>query len=464
MMWILKLFSLSLRLYPRQFRDRFGSEIEEIFRDGLIEARQEGVMVGYILHELVKLPQSLVGVYMWSMRGEQERQVAVSAVGGGGTIGMNSRDEGWGASFMAGLPHLLIGIVIIGFDMILGIQGENQDLFRYFLITVFALLFLGVLIFNISKGWKNWAASWIAYMFLIGIILLGVLANALPQSVIKNDQWIYKVQATLIPLVLAYFLYKFACKDRLRGLLAAIPAMVIMWIYFLEFVPVLQKSLAWVWIILLAFIATVLMLRAKQFSTALLLAMAVPIFGGIPFTYLGVYMGGTLPFSEPGPSLLEVFKQYLPFMALALSIVLGPQLGVKLRIAGYQSAAAGGKIFYRLVLAGVLLGLFTTLLQSARVLNDFSVRLIIIEALFVSAIVLFLVGFGLLVWAAYKSKLSSSDNGSFLELAALFFPLLFLPVVILVAIPIAPINSSISWLLSAAEVVWVIASTWVVKE
>jgi len=51
------------------------------------------------------------------------------------------------------------------------------------------------------------------------------------------------------------------------------------------------------------------MLQAKYFLVTLWLVMAVPILGGFPYSYLGVYMGGTLPFSEPGPSLQEVFKQ-----------------------------------------------------------------------------------------------------------------------------------------------------------
>jgi hypothetical protein len=64
-------------------------------------------------------------------------------------------------------------------------------------------------------------------------------------------------------------------------------------------------------------------------------------------------MGGTLPFSEPDPSLQEVFRQYLPLLVMVLTIVLGPQLAAKLRIAGYESAKAGGKIFYRLALGGI---------------------------------------------------------------------------------------------------------------
>jgi hypothetical protein len=77
--------------------------------------------------------------------------------------------------------------------------------------------------------------------------------------------------------------------------------------------------------------------------------------------------------------------------------------------------------------------------------------------------VLFLVGFLLLMWATYQSKVPSSDNSVLLELAALFFPLLFLPAIILLAIPVLLGNSTSNWLLIMAEIGWVIAAVLVVK-
>jgi hypothetical protein len=146
-------------------------------------------------------------------------------------------------------------------------------------------------------------------MFILAISLLSLAVNAILPSIPGNNNWVYGVLTILMPLVLAYLLYKTACKDRLRGLLAAIPPMSLIWAYFQEFVPVLPQSLAWSWMFILASAASVMMLRTKRFSAALGLAMAVPILGGFPFVYLGVYQGGILPFSEPGPSLQEVFRQ-----------------------------------------------------------------------------------------------------------------------------------------------------------
>jgi hypothetical protein len=464
MKWIMKLFLLAIKLYPRQFRFRFESEMEEIFHAGLLQACEEGMLAGFILRELLQLPGSLAGVYMWSMSTGQGRQVAVSSMGGGGTSGVNTPGEGWGASFMAGLPHLLMGIIIIGTEIIYGIKGVNQNIFNYLLIIVFSLLFVGVLIFNISKGWKNWAASWIVYMFGVTIALLGVVASDLPHTIIKNNAWVSEVQVLVIPLVLAYMLYKVASRNRLRGLLAAVPPMAIIWLYFLESVPALQKSLAWGWMFLLAFTATVMMLRTKRFSVALGLAMAVPVLGGFPFVYLGVFMGGTLPFPEPGPGLQEVIRQYLPFLAMVLTIVLGPQLAVKLRAVGYESRNVGGKIFYRLALGGILLALAMTMMQWEMAISDFSIPQKVMQFSFIASAMLYLVGFVFLAWSVKRTEEFLDKKDLALQLAALFILLPFVPIVILLAIPYGIMDHTETWLLSLAEIGWVFAAAWMVKD
>jgi hypothetical protein len=116
--------------------------MEEIFHAGLQEACEEGALAGFILRELLQLPSSLVGVYMWSISSGQGRQVAVSSVMGGGTSGVNTPSEGWGTSFMAGLPHLLMGIFIVSSEIIYEIKGINQNVFSILLLICFSLSLL----------------------------------------------------------------------------------------------------------------------------------------------------------------------------------------------------------------------------------------------------------------------------------------------------------------------------------
>ena len=167
--------------------------MEQVFRAGLVDANEQGVVLSFTTRELLRLPTSLVGVYVWSMRSGEVRPVAVSSVSGGGTVGMIMPGEGWGASFMAGLPHLLIGIIIVISEVINGVIGVNMNMSGYIFGISITLLLLGVLIFSIYKGWKRWIATWIIYMFIFTIMLLSVAANALSPLIQENNSWVYKL-------------------------------------------------------------------------------------------------------------------------------------------------------------------------------------------------------------------------------------------------------------------------------
>ena len=456
---LIRLYGLALKLYPRTFRARFGHEMEEVFRAGLEEAREQRTLAVYVLHEALGLPGSLLDVYVWSIRTGTAAQMAVSSAGGGGTIGASLPGEGWGAALLAGLPNLVAGIFIVGSTLLGEIKGFDPNVFGLLLIAVMSILLLGASLFSLHKGWRRWSASWLVYMFMFAVILLSLAANEWATRFASDDGWVYQVQMMSFPLLLAYLLYKIACTDRLRALLAAVPPMAWLWSYFQEFVPAVPRALAWGWLFVLAFGASVLMLRTRRFAVALGLAMIVPIFGGFPFAYLGVYMGGTLPFTEPGPSLLEVWRQYLPFLAAILSIALGPQLAVKLRALGRNSA--GGKVFYRLALAGVLLALVATLLEWMMATGGtprWVYPLLAVRKLWpIAAAVIYLAGFGPWMWEALLSR----DNLTVLRLAALFILLPGVPLVLFLTIPNWALGSSpLDWLLPVLEFGWVLAAAW----
>ncbi|MGE5223686.1 MAG: hypothetical protein ACM3PY_14710, partial [Omnitrophica WOR_2 bacterium] len=467
--WLMKLFLLGLNLYPRRFRLRFAEEMETVFHAGMEEARERGALASFVLREVLRLPVSLADVYVWSVRSTEGGQVAFSGAGGGGTTGGPIHKEGWSVSLLAGLPHLMIGILIVGSALLAGADGIGRRVLVFLLLAVFALLLLGVLFFNIFKGWQRWSVSWMVYLIVIAIALLNAGVNALIPSATSNNTWFIEALLFIIPLALAYLLYKITCIDRLRGLLASVAPMALIWVIFAESVPALPVSLAWGWLFILAFIATVMMLRTQRFGSALGLAVVVPLLSGIPFTYLGVYMGGTRPFTEPGPSMLEVFWQYSIILAVALSIALGPQLAIKLRKLGYASAETGGKIFYRLALGGVLLGLAVALLQWERSLGILTLPQNVLPSArqvgFILAALLYVAGFGLLVWAAMRGGAISGDDSAALRLPALFILLPGVPAVIFLAHPLLSVgHSSGNWLPVVVEIAWVAAAAWLVKD
>ena len=114
----------------------------------------------------------------------------------------------------------------------------------------------------------------------------------------------------------------------------------------------------------MGFIALVLMLRYEAVLYCLITSEGSPILGGYPFAYLGSYMVGTLPFSEPCSRLQEVFRQHRRFMVITLTIVPGQQsVGSKIAHTRNKRANLGGKIFYWLVMGWILAEVLFTLGQ-----------------------------------------------------------------------------------------------------
>jgi hypothetical protein len=104
-----------------------------------------------------------------------------------------------------------------------------------------------------------------------------------------------------------------------------------------------------------------------------------------------------------------------------------------------------------LALGGILLGLLIALMEWVISMSSVNILLSTRKVLLAAAMALYFVGFALLLWATHISKSTSSDNSNLLELAALFFPLLFTPLVIFLAVPNLTGNYTISWLLTVAD-------------
>ncbi len=452
MKWMLAVYGLMLALYPPPFRARFGEEMEEVFLAGLEEARQRGRLAEFLLGEALRLPGSLADVYLWAMRSPGVQQMALP--GGGGVAG--GAGDGWGPSLMGGLPHLIIGLLIVASSLLNEWLALDANLLSLLMFGAFFLLGLGVLVYNILRGWKRWSASWLIYLLMVTLILMSNGLSVLAQGNYGN--WLYEIQTMIFPLVAAYLLYKLACAERVGGLLAALPITGLMWFFFEEFVPEVPKLLATGWMFLVVFSAAVLILRTPRFAAALGLALLVPLLSGLPFATLGVYMGGTLPFSEQGPSPQEVLRQYLPFLAMAAAVALGPQMAAALRAVGRESAKAGGKVFYRLALSGMLIGLSMVLLQYGRASSDLFLWLPKLVSSpwpgLLLALGIYLVGIGLLTWAAMRCNVFE-DRRSDLRMTALAVLLPGIPLILLNVFPVLNGHTLQSWMIPALEMAWV---------
>jgi hypothetical protein len=459
MKWTLAVYRLMLALYPRSFRVRFGEEMEEVFLCGLEEAQRSGNLSGFLLGEALRLPGSLADVYMWAMRSPGSQQMALP---GGGEVG-GSGGDGWGASLMGGLPHLVLGLIIVASSLLAERLAFDVNLLNLLLVGAFFLLALGVLAYNIRKGWRRWSVTWLIYLLMMALILMSNGLSVLAKGNYGN--WLYEVQTLIFPLMIAYLMYKIACAGRVGGLLAALPITGLMWFFFQEGVPLLPRMLATGWMFLVAFTMAVLILRTRRFPAAVGLALLVPLLSGFPFATLGVYMGGTLPFTEAGPNLLEVLRQYLPFLAMTSAVALGPQMAAALRAVGQESKEDGGRAYYRLALGGMLLGLLVALLQFGIASSDQFLWLPKLLSLpwpgLLLAVGIYLVGIGLLTSAAMRCNVFE-DRRSDLRMAALAGLLPGIPLLIMNMFPVMNGHTQQSWVILALELAWVGASAWAV--
>jgi hypothetical protein len=474
MNWINRMYMLVLRLYPRPFRERFGEEMAGVFGMAVEEARARGGLGSFLLRELARLPASLIGEYVYAFRTQGAGGLAFSGAGGGdGSFNANSAggaSPGWGAALLAGLPHLLLGLLASGGGLLNALAPEVGKAFTRLLwlpLLALGLACAVVLVYNLRAGWKNWSASWLLY--IIFIPLLAVLSQVSSASdsrgVLGTISWI--LDFVITPFAMAYVLYKLACANAKRGLLASIPMSVIFWAFFEEFVPELLRGLAWLWIFGLAFVAAALILRSRRPGVSLALALMVPVLGGLPFAYLGVYHGGTLSYSEPGPSPRVVIEQYVPFLAAMCSMILGPQIGARLRALGRASAAEGGNAASRLALGGILAAMTLLLFYFGRTINAPNLlsytltQTWLMKAVAAIVALVYLAGIAWLVWALIRSGALSGEQDAELSVTLLTTLAPGIPLSSLACITTFIGGPEIhSALLLAALALWIIAAAW----
>lgn len=464
---IVRIYALLLSLYPQSFRSRFGMEMVEVFGEGVSEAHARGNLAGFLWNEAARLPQSLVSAYLWAVTSGDQTQMALSGAGGGEVRAPVQR-ESWRDTFLAALPHLLTALIIAVPALLEGFKVQAPVFIRNGSIIFLLLLFAGALGYGLWKGWRRWSATWLTYLIYLPVVLLGLLINTLA------DSWVLSniLGVVVLPLAIAFLLYTVVSRNRSWLVLSSLPVMIMVWVFFSENSPPLYLGLAYLFAWLLSFAGAMLIFREKRFGRALMYSLVCAGAAGLPFAALGVYRGGTLPYTEPGPSLRVVFNQWAPLLVGASTLVLGPLLAFKARELGRLSAQAGGKLYYRLALGGVLLGLLAALVHHFTLANGGLDQLasafwMVFTLASVAGAALYLAGFGLLVFSAIRSAAVSGDDRAGLRLALLFFALPGVPLVLLNAVPgigLMGYTYRTDWLIITAMAAWMAVSFWLAVE
>jgi hypothetical protein len=275
--------------------------------------------------------------------------------------------SGWGEITLAASPFLLILLAdILPKLLVEGGLFTWEEAGLRFLNTALTVLLVGSLLAVFSLAWRRrwpaWSATWYPIFCVPPLLLFVGLINWLTQGRLSFTISQEMVMYVWIPLFIALLLYAVTRLDPLRGLLAALPVIYLLWIPNMEFVPDAIEIAIKIPSTALICLTIAFTLRRGDWRLSLYAILCMNLVVGALFAYAGIYHGGTLPFTAPGPNLVEVARSLLPQYIALGAILLGPLFAWKYRQLG-RLAGRGGKIAYHLALAGLLLVIMANLVS-----------------------------------------------------------------------------------------------------
>jgi hypothetical protein len=362
---ITRLYAVLLRLYPSTFRAEFGGEMRTVFALTMTDARTRGIppLITSLFRELVDFPANLLHEHWHEMtKVEKTMTDAIRIDGTPGGQGLTSNKQNqpgsWHDAILAGIPHLLLWSLILLPELLfaaglLSSEDPTMEVFYYVLTVGVILVLISALIIAWRRGWPRWSASWYPYFWGLAIPVFTVLSkywDAISQANILGEIIIQ----VIIPLVIAWGLYRVTRQDRVKGLLTALPFMIVLWQPMHEFVPARFTVLLNFGMMTITALVAATILRLGSWQTGVWLVIGAGLLVGFPNAYIGIYHGGMLPYTAPGPNLVEVMRSYIPHLLAVSTLVIGPLLARSFREIGMRSGTTG-RWSYRLSLFGLLL-------------------------------------------------------------------------------------------------------------
>jgi hypothetical protein len=337
---ITRVHRVLLLFYPSGFQTEFGEKMQDVFATALTEAQRpsRAVDVGdktrtvfvqavqvhggtsralrFFLRELKDLPGSLLRQHWLAIKKEKVPMNTLTESNG---IPIKERQPGtWGAVFLAGLPHLLMSL-LIGIGK-LGILDTYQvsKIGKPTIGIELTLLVIGILIYAWRRGWPLWSASWYLYGTWVVLVVVGLTIESLD----LEDSWRY-TNAMLLGWILLCIIGYFVVlsKSKLHGLLSVAFLFPLLSVTMLEFVPNPIEGWLAIGVGLLAALVAGTIVRIGELRPALGLVLGLNLAVGPTWAYIGEYKMLDLP---PGaPAYVPKFSSFLEMLALYSIFSLG---------------------------------------------------------------------------------------------------------------------------------------------
>lgn len=368
---LLVLYAELLRLYPRSFRREFAAEMQTVFGDALRSASRQGprAVLRLCAREAAQLPVALAREHWQSAREKEagmDNSVPIMAAAGKASPESGEAPVRRRREILAGLLPFLLVLLTDGLPRLLVATGlvtwdkTAQEVMNAIMAVLASAGLLAAFLLAQRWKWPAWSATWYPFFVLVPVALGGMVANAVfgknAGGLVYQDLAIY----LLFPLALAALLYGVTRRSPLRGLLAALPVLYLLWQPNMEFVPDTIEYAIKVPSLALFCLTVALLLRSGNWRGGLLAVLAVNLVVGALFAYAGIYHGGSLPFVAGRPSLVEVARSLIPQYLAVGAILLGPLFALRIRQAG-RSGGPAAQAGYHLALLGLLLVILANL-------------------------------------------------------------------------------------------------------
>lgn len=416
---LLRVHASLLKLYPPQFQREFGEEMHSAFAEAMDASRADkaGAKLRLLGRELQDLPGSLL--HEWRDREGEMQTSANEPIIGADSVwssGKRAAPPGWGQAFLGALPYVLILILdalprLLVWAGVFGQESVGMQMLNIALAVLFGGTFVLALVLAWRRRWPLWSASW--YLFF-AVLPLGwlhwLLSTLLPGQVSSTLSGIEVY--LVIPLLMAGLLYWVTRLDRLRGALAALPILYLLWFPNMEqtpghIIPPQIEILIKAGSLGLISLMIMLIIRYGDWRTGLWAILATTLAVGLQFSYAGIYHGGTLPFTAPGPNPIEVLRSFIPQYLVAGAITLGPQLAWMFRQTGRRNGVSG-KLGYHLALLGLLVIMAASLAGLMRGTSGYPsgynwLTYTALERWIYASLGAYILGLAILYWSAWRS-------------------------------------------------------------
>ena len=263
----------------------------------------------FFLLELLDLPGNLIRQHWPAIR--KENTPMNKLFKNNMTPTENPQPGNWGAAIMAGLPQLLLGVLIsLGKFSVFDIYDNSQILSVIVGITLF-IMCVAVLVYAWRRGWPLWSATW----YLYGIWGIIAILSLTIESLNLEESWRYTnvlFLSWMLICVIGYFLL--LIKSKMHGLLSVAFLFPILGTIMFEFIPNPIEAWFAIGVTLLAAISAGVIIRIGDFRLSLGLVLGFNTIVGLVWAYISEYKMLDLPAGIPVH--VPKFSNFFEFLAL----------------------------------------------------------------------------------------------------------------------------------------------------